>query len=80
MAALLLHWISSLVLIAVTSMLSPDQAYEILVDLYSYVILVVMGCLVSGGLLYLKLSPNRNWAEQVNFKPWGGPTAAIIYW
>jgi hypothetical protein len=80
MAALLLHWIFSLVLIAVTSMLRPDQAYTALVDLYAYAILVVLGCLVSGGLLYLKWSPHRNWAEQVNFKPWGGPAAAIVYW
>lgn len=80
MAALLLHWVSSLVLVAVTSMLSPNQAYFILSNLYSYAILVVLGFLVSGGLLYLKWSPHRNWAERVNFKPWGGPMAAIVYW
>jgi hypothetical protein len=80
MAALLLHWVSSLVLVAVTSMLSPTLAYNVLSELYSYAILVVLGLLVSGGLLYLKWSPRRNWAEQVNFKPWGGPIAAIVYW
>jgi hypothetical protein len=80
MAALLLHWVSSLVLVAVTCKLTPSQAYKVLSDLYSYAILVVLGCLVSGGLLYLKWSPHRNWAELVNFKPWGGPTAAIVYW
>jgi L-asparagine transporter-like permease len=80
MAALLLHWVSSLVMVAVPSKFTPSQAYEFLTDLYSYAILVVLGCLVSGGLLYLKWSPHRNWAEQVNFKPWGGPTAAIVYW
>lgn len=63
MAALLLHWISSLILVAVTSMLTSDQAHLVLVDLYLYAILVVLGCLVSGGLLYLKWSPQRNWAD-----------------
>ncbi|MCJ1313553.1 hypothetical protein MMC25_007232 [Agyrium rufum] len=79
MAALLLHWITSVFLIAVTSMLTAEIAYNFLVSLYSYVIIVMMGFLVATGLLYLKFSNHRLWAEKAAFKPWGGSTAAFVY-
>ncbi|KAF2417528.1 hypothetical protein EJ08DRAFT_80031 [Tothia fuscella] len=85
MAALALHWVSSVVLIAVTSMLKPATAYSFLISLYSYVNCMVVGCLVSGGLLYLKLDSyfraekGRNWAKKVDFKPWLSPLHAVVY-
>ena len=54
-AALTLHYFTSLVLIAVTLMLKPDTAHYFLVSLYIYVIISIVGFLVSGGLLYLKI-------------------------
>lgn len=84
MAALTLHWFTSVLLIAVTSMLKPDTAYSFLISLYGYVNIAVIGFLVSGGLLYLKLDSyiaknGRNWDKKVNYKPWIDPLHAIVY-
>ncbi|KAK2758650.1 hypothetical protein FQN54_003340 [Arachnomyces sp. PD_36] len=84
MGALILHWFTSVLLIAVTSMLKPDTAYAFLVSLYGYVNVAVIGFLVSGGLLYLKLDSllpksRRNWAEKVQYKPWIDPLHVIVY-
>ncbi len=78
-AALGLHWISSIFLIAITSMLAPTTSYSILVSLYSYVIIVLNGFIVSGGLLYLKLHKSRSWSSQSSFKPWIDPLHAVTY-
>ncbi|KAF2202669.1 amino acid transporter [Delitschia confertaspora ATCC 74209] len=76
MAALGLHWLSSIFLIAVTAKLSPDDAYSFLVSLYAYVFVSVMGVFTSFGLLYSKY-----WRKDFvsRYQIWGGPTAAIIY-
>ena len=79
MAALLLHWLTSVTLIAITAMLTPSVAYSFLVSLYVYVIVILMGFIVSVGLLYLKVNKNSGWANETNFRPWGGPTATILY-
>jgi amino acid transporter len=82
MAALCLHWFTSIFLVAVTSMLPPTTQYNALIQLYSFVLIVVIGFLVSTGLLYLKLGSPFNkrkiWWEP-DFKVWGGPTAALIF-
>ena len=78
-AALGLHWVSSITLIGITSMLNAGTSYSVLVSLYSYVIIVLNGFIVSGGLLYLKLSKSRSWSSHANFKPWIDPLHAIIY-
>ncbi|KFY67516.1 hypothetical protein V496_01536 [Pseudogymnoascus sp. VKM F-4515 (FW-2607)] len=85
-AALALHWITSIILILVTSMLKPAVAYSFLVSLFSYVDVAVVGFLVSGGLLYLKIDSwirgdrGRNWAGKVKFTPpWIDPVHAIVY-
>jgi hypothetical protein len=79
-AALGLHWVSSILLIAVTSFLKPATAYNVLTSLYSYVIIVLIGFLVSGGLLLLHLSPKRDWSHKANFRPFGKyPVHAVIY-
>jgi amino acid transporter len=79
MAALALHWLSSIFLICVTSMLSPETAYSFLVSLYSYTMVVLNGFFVAGGLLLLKFTISRDWATYSNFTPWLNPTHAIIY-
>jgi len=79
-AALTLHWFSSLVLLAVTSFLKPKTAYDVLTSLYSYVIIVLIGFIVSSGLLLLHLSSSRNWSQKANFQPFGKyPIHAVIY-
>lgn len=78
--ALGLHWFSSIFLIAITSFLQPKTAYNVLTSLYSYVIIVLVGFLVSGGLLYLHLSPQRDWSNKANFRPFGRyPIHAAVY-
>jgi len=79
MAALGLHWFSSIVLILVTSMLQPATSYSVLVSLYSYTIIILNGFFVSGGLILMKLRPSRNWAADVNFTPWLDPLHAVVY-
>jgi amino acid transporter len=84
-AALMLHWFSSILLIAFTSMLSPVTAYSFLTSLYSYVNCILIGALVSGGLLYLKLDSwyrgerGRDWAHKVNYRPRMDPLHAFVY-
>ena len=55
-AALGLHWLTSVFLIAVTSMLTPRESYVVLITLYSYVVVVGFGFVVSGAQLYLTWS------------------------
>ena len=67
-------------MIASTSSIAPDVAYTVLVSLYSYTIVILIGLFVAGGLLYLRYFSERGeWTANSGFKPWGGPTAAIIY-
>jgi hypothetical protein len=72
MAALTLHWLSSIILVLVTIPLEPSAQYSILTSLYSYVNLNVVGRLVSGGLIYLKIDSfwkrdkGRDWNSKVN--------------
>jgi hypothetical protein len=75
MAALVLHWFTSVLLIAVTLMLKLVTAYVFLVSLYSYVNCAVVGFLVSGDLIYLRLDSyfrgerGRNWLKLADFTP-----------
>jgi hypothetical protein len=62
-------------------MLNSGTAYSFLVSLYSYAIIVLLGFLVSGGLLYVKFDKRREWKtiSEANFHPWLDPLHAIIY-
>ena len=78
--ALFLHWIFCMVMIAATSSTVPHESYGVLVSLYSYAVVVLVGFFVASGLLYLRcFSEGEEWTTGSGFKPWGGPTAAIIY-
>jgi len=78
MAALGLHWFTSVLLVSVTSMLQSSTAYSFLVSLYSYVVIILPSFLSAAGLLYLKLSKQRNWRNLCNFKPWLDPLHAVL--
>ncbi|KAL6716587.1 hypothetical protein ACLMJK_006154 [Lecanora helva] len=78
-AALLLHWIFSMIMIGATSSRLPRVSYTLLVSLYSYSVVVMVGFFVAAGLLYLRYSEGKEWTNSAGFHPWGGPTAAIIY-
>jgi amino acid transporter len=85
MGALGLHWFSSIFLIAITAHLEPSSQYTLLTGLYQYVIVCLLGFLISAGLLYLKLDSifrgetGRNWARKEQFTPWLDPLPAIIF-
>lgn len=78
-AALFLHLMFAVTMIAATSGQTPAVAYTILYSLHSYVTIVFIGFFVAAGLLYLKWRDRQAWAKMRGFRPWGGPTAAIIY-
>lgn len=78
-AALFLHWIFCMLLIGATSSTTPDIAYTALVSIYSYVVVVLVRFFVATGLLYLRFSEGKSWLSSRGFRPWGGPTAALIY-
>jgi hypothetical protein len=77
MAAFGLQWLSSLFLLAVTVKLSINTQYTFLVSLYSYTMVILVAFCTTTGLLYRKYI-RRDWVGE--FKPWGGPIAATIYW
>jgi hypothetical protein len=64
-AALGLHWLSSIFLIAVTSRYDSATAYSFLITLYSYVIAMLIGVLTSVALLYCKFFKN-DWTSGKN--------------
>ena len=80
-AALFLHWIFATLLIAATSSRRPMDAYTILVQLYAYTLVLMVGLFVTAGLVYVRTRASRRaeWMSTLGFAPWGGPTAAIIY-
>ena len=69
-----------MILIGATSAKAPDIAYQILVSLYAYTIVIMMGLFTATGLLYARFfCEEGEWVQRSGFKPWGGPTAAILY-
>jgi amino acid transporter len=79
MAALGLHWAMSVILVGVTAMLPPETSFTVLVELYSYVVRILVPMVVSGGLLYLKFNRSMEWSAKANFHPWMSPLHAILY-
>ncbi|KAI4099553.1 MAG: hypothetical protein L6R37_005906 [Teloschistes peruensis] len=71
----------NIVVMTFTASRAPETAYTVLVSLYSYSVVTLLGFFVSGGLLYLRLfsSERHEWISKSGFKPWGGATAAMIY-
>ena len=69
-----------MILIGATSARATDVAYTILVSLYAYAIVIMIGFFTAVGLLYARyFCEEGEWVQRSGFKPWGGPTAAIIY-
>lgn len=69
-----------MILIGATSARTPDVAYQILVSLYSYTVVMLVGFFTASGLLYARFfGEEGQWVQRSGFKPWGGPTAAVIY-
>jgi amino acid transporter len=84
--ALVLHWFTSLFLLAISAWAAkPKTAYTLLLTLYSYTTMCVIGWLVSAGLLYLKIDSwvrgtnGRNWANKAQWTPYLDPLPNIIF-
>jgi hypothetical protein len=76
-AALGLQWLSSLFLLAVTARLSVSTQYTFLISMYSYVMVMLVAFCTTTGLLYCKYV-RRDWDGE--YKPLGGPAAAVTFW
>ncbi len=78
--ALFLHWAFTVVMILATIHLSPKDAYNFLVNLYSYTIPAVFGCLVAIGMLKLRFSSRERWREKSKeFNPFFSILAASVF-
>ena len=79
-AALGLHWCTSVFLILITIPAKPTTAYSILVNLYSYTIIIIVGVWVSFGLLLTKLRTAKfHWKDRRRYRPPISPAHAIVY-
>ena len=68
-----------MILIGATSVRTADVAYQILVSLYSYTIVLLVGFFTSVGLLYARWRcEGGQWVQRAGCN-WGGPYPAIIY-
>jgi amino acid transporter len=79
--AFALHWLSSIVLVALVSPISDARlSYFLLVTIYAYSINTLVGCAVASGLLMIKLRKSKwHWQERRRYRPWLSPVHAIIY-
>ena len=85
-AALLLHWVFAVILIGATSTKPPSVAYAILIELYTYTLVVMVGFAVATGIILIQWcklgewkEAQREWKETSDFTSWGSPAAAIYY-
>ena len=71
-----------MILIGSTSARAPSIAYQILISLYAYNVVIMIGFFVAAGLLYVRYFGDHEdgkWTARSGFKPWGGPLAAWVY-
>ncbi len=61
--ALFLHFMFAMILIGATSRSSTSTAYKLLVSLYSYGIIVIVGFFVAFGLLWLRFRGSRFYSK-----------------
>ena len=80
-AAFVLHWFTSVLLILVTIPIKdPRKSYSVLISLYSYVVITLVGAWVSIGLLMIKYRKAQwHWQARRRYKPFLSPAHAIIY-
>ena len=79
-AAYTLHWFTSVLLITVVSPIADTRkSYSILVYLFTYAIILVLGCWVSLGLLIVKCQKKWHWQDRRRYRPWLSPVHAVVY-
>lgn len=77
--ALSLHWFFTIIMLLATIRLKPANAYDLLVNLYSYTVVCIFGCLLSIGMLKLRFSGAERWRKKSSANPFFSITAAIIF-
>ena len=79
-AAFAIHWFTSILLIAVTAPIKdPRSSYSILVYLFTYSIILVLGGWVALGLVVVKFSRTSHWEERRRYRPWLSPFHVVFY-
>lgn len=80
-AAFVLHWFTSVLLIAVTAPIKdPRKSYSILVYLFTYSIVLVLGGWVALALVRVKFAKERwHWQECRRYRPWLSPIHVMFY-
>jgi hypothetical protein len=77
--ALTLHWFFTIIMIVATLSLKPADAYNLLVNMYSYTIVCVFGLLLSIGMLKLRFSGTEQWRKKSAANPFLSITAAMVF-
>lgn len=87
-AATALHWAFEVTLtMSVGIPLDVSVAYNVLTYMYTYTIIVLLGFLTVGGLLYLKLESvlpvrkgrkKRDWLSKTEWTPWLDPLPVVV--
>jgi hypothetical protein len=62
--AIFLHWSASVLVILATCPLSPTDAYQFLVNMYSYGVLAIFELAIAIGVLKLRLSRRESWSRK----------------
>src|SRR5436190_7718427 len=71
--------VSSVLIIAVTSRFKPQTAHNVILSLYSYTMIAIVGFVVSGGLIFLYMGSSRQWNEKIKLRPFKYPFHVITY-
>ena len=79
--AFAVHWFSSVILVAATAPITDQRkSYYVLVSLYAYTMVAVVGCWVCIGLLVIRFREStQNWRNGARYYPWHSPIHAIVY-
>lgn len=78
--ALILHFVSCLVLIFATYGLTPEDAYNLLTGLAAYVVNAFFGSLLGAGILILRFTSSHNWRNKSRpFNHTLSIVAAMVY-
>ncbi|KAJ9662956.1 hypothetical protein H2201_005833 [Coniosporium apollinis] len=77
--ALFLHWVFCIILIIAIWGQYPNDAYGVLISLFTYVH-TLFGFMLSVGMLYLRVTPNCDWRNKASgFVPFFSILAAFLF-
>jgi hypothetical protein len=76
--ALFIHWLFTIIMILVTIRLNPIDAYGIVVNIYSYTVVAVLGFAIAMGMLKLRFSSRERWRQKSTFNPYISVASAFI--